>query len=70
VHDLIAWKRWDFAARIRQALAKLDNDPLAAYALGLYLRLAQGKQGFVTSPKASRAGAPGASNQPAEEEAR
>jgi hypothetical protein len=41
VHDLIAWRRWDFAARIREARATLDEDPLARYALGLYLRLAK-----------------------------
>jgi hypothetical protein len=41
VHDLIAWKRWDFAPGIRQAKARLNGEPLAAYALGLYLRLAR-----------------------------
>jgi hypothetical protein len=40
VHDLIAWKRWDFAAPVQQARAGMGDDPLAAYALGLYLRLA------------------------------
>jgi hypothetical protein len=40
VHDLIAWKRWDFVAPLQQARAGLRDDPLAAYALGLYLRLA------------------------------
>jgi len=39
--DLIAWRRWDFADQmqeIRQAIAK--QDPLGAYAIGLYLRSA------------------------------
>jgi hypothetical protein len=40
VHDLIAWKRWDFVAPVRRARAGMRDDPLAAYALGLYLRLA------------------------------
>jgi hypothetical protein len=40
VHDLIAWQRWDFAERIREIRQALTGDPLAAYALGLYLRLA------------------------------
>ena len=40
VHDLMAWKRWDFAVLVRQARATMGDDPLAAYALGLYLRLA------------------------------
>jgi hypothetical protein len=40
VRDLIAWKRWDFAAPVQQARAGLRDDPLAAYALGLYLRMA------------------------------
>jgi hypothetical protein len=40
VHDLIAWKRWDFVAPVQQARAGLHDDPLAAYVLGLYLRLA------------------------------
>jgi hypothetical protein len=40
VHDLIAWKRWDFTAPVQQARAGMGDDPLAAYALGLYLRLA------------------------------
>ena len=42
-HDLIAWRRWDFADRIkdiRTTIAK--EDPLAAYALGMYLRMAGG----------------------------
>ena len=41
--DLIAWRRWDFVAQvqgIREAMAK--QDPLGAYALGLYLRSAAG----------------------------
>jgi len=40
VHDLIAWRRWDFAERIRSIRQARADDPLAAYALGLYLRLA------------------------------
>ena len=36
----MAWKRWDFAVLVRQARATMGDDPLAAYALGLYLRLA------------------------------
>jgi len=39
--DLIAWRRWDFAEHmqeIRHAIAR--QDPLGAYALGLYLRSA------------------------------
>jgi hypothetical protein len=42
-HDLIAWHRWDFVEQIqgiREGMA--GQDPLAAYALGLYLRLAAG----------------------------
>lgn len=42
-HDLIAWRRWDFVdpiAGIRTAIAA--RDPLAAQALGLYLRAATG----------------------------
>jgi hypothetical protein len=70
VHDLIAWQRWDFAKRVEQVRANLDADPLAAYALGLYLRLAQGEQAFDISPIASGARAPRASDQPAEAEAR
>jgi len=41
--DLIAWRRWDFVGQIRgirTAIAK--QDPLGAYALGLYLRAAAG----------------------------
>jgi hypothetical protein len=40
-HDLIAWRRWDFVEQIqgiREGMA--GQDPLAAYALGLYLRSA------------------------------
>jgi len=40
-HDLMAWRRWDFVEQvrgIRAAIAK--QDPLAAYALDLYLRSA------------------------------
>ena len=39
--DLIAWRRWDFAEQlrdIRNAIAR--QDPLGAYAIGLYLRSA------------------------------
>ncbi|MGD8236120.1 MAG: hypothetical protein PVJ65_08215 [Chromatiales bacterium] len=42
-HDLIAWRRWDFAPRIREIRTDIaGKDPLAAYALGLYLRMAAG----------------------------
>jgi hypothetical protein len=42
-HDLIAWRRWDFAERIREIRKTIrKQDPLAAYALGMYLRLAGG----------------------------
>jgi len=40
-HDLIAWRRWDFVEQIqgiREGMAK--QDPLGAYAIGLYLRSA------------------------------
>jgi len=40
VHDLVAWQRWDFADRIREIRQASAGDPLAAYALGLYLRSA------------------------------
>jgi hypothetical protein len=70
VHDLIAWQRWDFAKRVEQVRANLDADPLAAYSLGLYLRLAQGEQACGICPITSGARAPKASDSPAEEEAR
>jgi hypothetical protein len=42
-HDLIAWRRWDFADRIRDIKTTIARqDPLAAYALGMYLRMAGG----------------------------
>jgi hypothetical protein len=42
-HDLIAWRRWDFADRIRDIRTDITKqDPLAAYALGMYLRMAGG----------------------------
>jgi hypothetical protein len=42
-HDLIAWRRWDFAERIREIRKTIrKQDPLAAYALGMYLRMAAG----------------------------
>ncbi len=50
VHDLIAWKRWDFAGRIREIRQDLAADPLAAYALGLYLRLALSNEALLPSP--------------------
>jgi len=49
VHDLIAWQRWDFAPRIREIRQDLAGHPLAAYALGLYLRLATAKEMLVPS---------------------
>jgi hypothetical protein len=70
VLDLIAWQRWDFAKRVEKVRANLDADPLAAYALGLYLRLAQGERAFGISPVASGARAPKDFDLPAEEEAR
>ena len=42
-HDLIAWRRWDFAERIEEIRTSIARqDQLAAYALGLYLRMAAG----------------------------
>ena len=42
-HDLIAWQRWDFADQIREIRTTIaKKDPLAAYALGIYLRMAGG----------------------------
>jgi hypothetical protein len=42
-HDLIAWRRWDFAERIKEIRTSIARqDQLAAYALGLYLRMAAG----------------------------
>jgi hypothetical protein len=39
--DLIAWRRWDFAEQMQTIRDTLrGQDPLGAYALGLYLRLA------------------------------
>lgn len=46
VHDLMAWRRWDFVEAIRTARAKLNGGPLADYALGLYLRRAEGSPSF------------------------
>ncbi|WP_295884566.1 hypothetical protein [uncultured Thiohalocapsa sp.] len=51
VHDLIAWRRWDFLEPIRQSQQDLADDPLAAYALGLYLRLAISNESLGRSPK-------------------
>ena len=42
-HDLIAWRRWDFAGQIRKIRTTIaGRDPLGAYALDIYLRLARG----------------------------
>jgi hypothetical protein len=41
--DLIAWRRWDFVDQIRGIRTSIARqDPLGAYALGLYLRSAAG----------------------------
>ena len=41
-HDLIAWKRWDFTDRMHHLLPDiLENDPLGAYKVELYLKSAQ-----------------------------
>jgi hypothetical protein len=41
--DLITWRRWDFVEQIRGIRAAIaKQDPLGAYALGLYLRSAAG----------------------------
>jgi hypothetical protein len=71
VHDLIAWQRWDFVEPIRQARADLAADPLAVYALGLYLRLASDGSGRVAGlPSAGAVSAPRAFEPSSEEEAR
>ena len=45
-HDLIAWRRWDFAPRIREIRKAIaGQNQLAAYALDLYLRMAAGGTG-------------------------
>jgi len=42
-HDLIAWRRWDFAERISEIRKTIrKQDPLGAYALDMYLRMAAG----------------------------
>jgi hypothetical protein len=42
-HDLIAWRRWDFAERISEIRKTIrKQDPLGAYALDIYLRMAAG----------------------------
>jgi hypothetical protein len=69
VHDLMAWRRWDFAERIQQVRDRLDEDPLARYALGLYLRLARGQRAFGRATTAGPASVGGAA-QPEEENAR
>ena len=39
----MAWRRWDFVEQIRGIRAAIaGQDPLGAYALGLYLRSAAG----------------------------
>lgn len=41
--DLIAWRRWDLMEQARAIRAAIsDRDPLGAYAIGLYLRMAAG----------------------------
>lgn len=54
--DLIAWRRWDFADQIRAIRTALaGTDPLAAYALDLYLHRAavQHATGDTAAPGAS-----------------
>ena len=62
VHDLIAWKRWDFVPQVEQARDALGADPLAAYSLGLYLRFAQAKQEARTPQWRTGTEAPAASD--------
>jgi hypothetical protein len=62
VHDLIAWQRWDFVPQVEQARDALDADPLAVYSLGLYLRLAQAKQGSRAPQWRTGTAAPAASD--------
>jgi hypothetical protein len=48
--DLIAWRRWDFTAEmqaIRETIAR--QDPLGAYAIGMYLRSAAVRSKAATS---------------------
>jgi hypothetical protein len=41
IHDLMAWRRWDFVEQVRGIRAAIaEQHPLAAYALDLYLRAA------------------------------
>jgi len=67
VHDLIAWKRWDFAPRIRDIRKASPADPLAAYALGLYLRLAAAEEILVPSSNDRDDGTRSVSGQQAQE---
>jgi len=67
VHDLIAWKRWDFAPRIREIRQVSAADPLAAYALGLYLRLAAANEILVPSSHDRDGGTRSVSGQQAQE---
>lgn len=59
--DLIAWRRWDFVEPmrgIREAVAK--TDPLGAYALDLYLRMAaSGHHATAGDDSSGGAGLPG-----------
>lgn len=54
--DLITWRRWDFVDQVGQAKAQIkDADPLGAYALDLYLRMAAAYQsetpGYPAEPR-------------------
>jgi len=69
VHDLMAWRRWDFAERIQQVSDRLAEDPLARYALGLYLRLARGQRALRRATTAGPSSVRGPA-QPEEENAR
>jgi hypothetical protein len=41
VHDLLAWRQWDFVQPLQQISKQITKrDPLAAYALNLYLQQA------------------------------
>jgi hypothetical protein len=70
VHDLIAWQRWEFAERIHALSVALDQDPLARYSLGLYLRLARGRPAFGRAPMAGAVADAAAPAEPSEETAK
>jgi hypothetical protein len=70
VHDLIAWQRWDFVERIQQARERLDDNPLATYALGLYLRTARAERASGAASDRQQLSKTDMSREPAEEKAR